>query len=130
MLSKDLLSDPLNETARKALQLNEDSDGFQPPAGAVAAAKKALKFKDEHGDEVKAMTATGWARANQLAKGEKISLDIVKRMAAFARHEKNSKISPENKSTPWKDNGYVAWLGWGGSAGVNWAKRISAKHDK
>lgn len=97
---------------------------YVPPVGAANAAKKALKWRDEHGDEVKAMTRVGWVRANQLAKREKISLDTVKRMAAFARHKKNSKISPENKETPWKDNGYVSWLGWGGDPGIEWAQGI------
>ena len=38
------------------------------------------------------MTQVGWTRANQLAKGEAISIETIKRIAAFARHEKNSKI--------------------------------------
>ena len=42
-------------------------------------------------------------------------------MAQFNRHRKNSKINPEYKDTPWKDNGYIAWLIWGGDAGVDWA---------
>ena len=33
------------------------------------------------------------------------------------------KVNPEFKSTPWKDRGYVAWLGWGGSTGIAWAQR-------
>jgi hypothetical protein len=42
-------------------------------------------------------------------------------MAAFKRHEKNAKVDEKFKSTPWKDKGYVAWLLWGGTSGVNWA---------
>ena len=42
-------------------------------------------------------------------------------MAAFARHRSNSAIDPQYKSEPWKDRGYVAWLIWGGTSGVNWA---------
>lgn len=108
---------------RFVVEANEKK--FEPPAGAVSNAKKALKWKDEHGDEVKAMTKTGWTRARQLARGEDISLDIVKRMAQFNRHRKNSKISPEHKDEPWKDNGHVAWLGWGGDAGIDWAMSIA-----
>ena len=105
--------------------ITESDDMYQPPAGAVSAAKRAIAFKDKHGDEVKAMMPVGWRRASQLASGSKVSLDIVKRMAAFNRHRKNSAINPKYKDTPWKDNGYVAWLGWGGDAGVDWAMRIS-----
>jgi hypothetical protein len=44
-------------------------------------------------------------------------------MAQFNRHRKNSKIAPEHKSEPWKDNGYVAFLIWGGDEGVDWAMK-------
>lgn len=110
--------------------IKEDAETYRPPAGAASNAKKALKWRDEHGDEVKAMTRTGWTRANQLADREEISYDTVKRMAAFARHKKNSAISPEHKDEPWKDNGHVAWLGWGGDAGVEWAQGIVDKKEK
>ena len=42
-------------------------------------------------------------------------------MAAFNRHKQNSEVAPEFKDEPWKDKGYVAWLMWGGTSGVNWA---------
>lgn len=94
------------------------------PAAAKANAKKALKWRDEHGrDEVDGGTEVGWARANQLAKGEKLSRDVVSRMAQFNRHRKNSKISAEYKGEPWKDRGYIAWLIWGGDEGVDWAMK-------
>jgi hypothetical protein len=65
----------------------------------------------------------GWTRANQLANKRKLSYETIARMAAFNRHKKNSAIDPKYKDTPWKDRGYVAWLGWGGTSGVNWAIR-------
>ena len=110
--------------------ITENEDTYKPPAGAASAAKKALRWKEEHGDEVKAMTRVGWTRANQLANRENLSLETVKRMAAFARHKKNSAVDPKYKDTPWKDNGYVAWLGWGGDAGVNWAQAIVDRQKK
>ena len=101
------------------------------PQSASNNAKKALKWREEHGrDEVKGGTAVGWQRANQLAKREKISRETIGRMAAFKRHEKNSKVDPKFKSTPWKDKGYVAWLLWGGTSGVNWAIRKKESIDK
>lgn len=111
--------------------LVEKEETFVAPEAVRKEAQKAIDWRDEHGDdEVTAMTRTGWVRANQLAKGEKISYDTVKRMAAFERHRKNSKISPENKDEPWKDKGHVAWLGWGGDAGIAWAKKIVAQKEK
>jgi len=91
------------------------------PESAKNNACKAIRWKKEHGDEVKGMTQVGWIRANQLCKGEKISEETIARMSGFQRHQKNSEVSPEYKDTPWKDKGYVAWLGWGGTTGINWA---------
>ena len=94
------------------------------PQEASENACKVLRWIDEHGrDEVSGMELTGLARANQLCKKEPISPDTIARMASFARHRKNSEIAPEFKGTPWKDKGYVAWLGWGGDAGIAWAER-------
>jgi hypothetical protein len=50
----------------------------------------------------------GWTRARQLAQRKPLSYDTVKRIAAFERHRKNSKIEPKHKNEPWKDNGHVA----------------------
>jgi hypothetical protein len=100
------------------------------PESAKNNAKKVLKWRDEHGSEVKGMTRVGWTRANQLAKGKNISRETIARMSAFQRHKKNSAVSPENKSTPWKDKGYVAWLGWGGTSGINWASKKLKSIDK
>jgi hypothetical protein len=91
------------------------------PSSVKGNACKAIKWKEEHGDEVKGMTQIGWIRANQLCKGEKISEETIARMSGFQRHKKNSEVAPEYKDTPWKDKGYVAWLGWGGTTGMNWA---------
>lgn len=100
------------------------------PESATNNAKKVLRWRDEHKDEVKGMTPTGWRRANQLASREKISRDTIARMASFKRHQKNAEIDPKFKATPWKDNGYVAWLGWGGTSGINWAIRKREQIDK
>jgi len=91
------------------------------PESAKNNAKKVLRWRDKYGKQVKGMTRIGWTRANQLAKGENISRSTIARMASFKRHQKNAEISAEYKSTPWKDKGYVAWLGWGGTSGINWA---------
>lgn len=94
------------------------------PAAAKANAKKAITWKEKYGrDEVTGGTEVGWQRAHQLAKGEALSRDVVSRMAQFNRHRKNSTIAPEHKDEPWKDNGYIAWLIWGGDEGVDWAMK-------
>mgnify|MGYP001436116850 CR=1 FL=1 len=103
-----------------------DEKMFKVPAGAKGNAKKVLEWKAKHGSEVKGMTPVGWARARQLASKSEIGLSTVRRMAAFNRHRKNAAVAPEFKETPWKDRGYVAWLGWGGTSGIDWAVKTSA----
>lgn len=93
------------------------------PQSAVNNAKRVLAWREKYRDEVKGMTRTGWTRASQLARKAKLSRSTIARMASFKRHQKNAAIDPKFKSTPWKDRGYVAWLGWGGASGVNWAIR-------
>ena len=70
------------------------------------------------------------SRINQLAKKENISRETIARMSAFQRHKKNAEVGAENKATPWKDAGYVAWLGWGGTSGINWASKKLEQIDK
>ena len=96
---------------------------YQPPAGAKGNAAKVLRWKKLYGSAVKGMTPVGWARARQLASGRPVGRDTVSRMAQFNRHRKNSAVDPKFKTEPWRDAGYVAWLGWGGDTGVNWAIR-------
>ena len=93
------------------------------PEAASNNAKRVLKWREEYGDEVRGMTSVGWNRANQLANKERLSRETIAKMAAFERHRQNAEVAPEFKDTPWRDNGHVAWLGWGGSAGIEWAQR-------
>jgi hypothetical protein len=123
---RDTVTDSLTQVEE---QQTDAADTFTPPDSARANAQRVLDWRERYGDEVKGMTAVGWTRARQLASGEPISLDIVKRIAQFNRHRQNSKVAPEYKDTPWKDAGHVAWLGWGGTTGIDWAIRVSAKAD-
>lgn len=99
---------------------------YKPPIGAQKEAQKALDWREKYGDDVKGGTRIGWIRANQIAKREELSEDIVKRMHSFfSRHEGNQVIADEYKDEPWKDAGYVAWLLWGGDPAKTWSARIA-----
>lgn len=101
------------------------------PKQASDNAKKVLGWIEKYGrDVVKGGTLVGLKRARQLANNEPISERTIKRMAAFNRHRKNSKIDEQYKGTPWLDRGYVAWLMWGGTVGVDWAIRQSKRIDE
>ena len=54
------------------------------------------------------------------------SLDMLKRTFSFLSRTKGggyNKINPNYKDTPWKDKGYVAFLGWGGQSMLSYAER-------
>ena len=108
-------------------RVNESEETFDDyPQSATDNAKLAIKWRDKYGRElVQGGTEIGWARANQLAKREKLSAETVKRMASFNRHRKNSNVDPLFKDEPWKDRGYIAWLIWGGDGGIDWALKKS-----
>ena len=94
------------------------------PKAASENAKRALKFREETDNKNDCGTPVGWARANQLAKGEGISADTVKRMASFNRHR-------QNKDVPYEEGcGGLMWDAWGGTEGVDWAIRKSEQIDK
>jgi hypothetical protein len=106
------------------------AEGYSPPAGARSAARRAIKFKED-GKAKGAGTSVGWTRAGQLARGETLSLDTVKRMYSyFSRHEVDKKGKDwGNQANP--SNGYIMWLAWGGDAGFSWSRRIvNAERDK
>lgn len=101
------------------------SETFTPTDSMAAAAKRALKWKEE-GKATGAGTSVGWTRAGQLARKEALSLDTVKRMYSyFSRHEVDKKgkgFSPGEEGYP--SNGKIMWEAWGGDAGYSWSRAI------
>ena len=101
----------------------DKEDTYRAPAGARAAARRAIRWKEKYGDEVKGGTQVGWTRAGQLARGENLSRSTVARMASFfARHKGNEAVDPKYKDEPWRDAGHVAWLIWGGDPAAKWSR--------
>ena len=99
-------------TAIRVAMVNSYNDY---PQAAKVNAQRALNIRDQY--QINCGTPVGWARANQLAKGENITRDTIARMSAFERHRDNSKGDPKN------DCGALMWLAWGGTEGVEWAAR-------
>ena len=94
---------------------------FKPPQGAQQAARRALEVRASKPPSQRGMTATGIARARDLANGKTLSPDTVKRMLAyFTRHEIDKKGSTWNM----QGKGWQAWQGWGGDAGYSWSKKV------
>lgn len=130
-VAKEVRDGGHDKDLKESMIFEEEETYNDYPAAASKNAQMAIDWKEKYGrDEVEAGTAVGWARAHQLAKGENLSADTVKRMASFNRHRKNSTIDPEFKDTPWLDKGYVSWLIWGGDEGVDWAMKKSEEIDR
>ena len=94
-----------------------------PPQNVQKAARRAKKFKAE-GKAKGAGTPVGWTRASQLASGENVSMNTVKRMYSYlARHEVDKKGKNfGNQAKPSK--GYVMWLAWGGDPAFSWSRKL------
>lgn len=105
------------------------AESYKPTSGMQAAARRALRWKEE-GKATGAGTQVGWTRAGQLARGESLSLDTVKRMYSyFSRHEVDKKGKDfYNTSNP--SNGRIMWDAWGGDAGFSWSRRIVQREAK
>ena len=97
------------------------------PQSATNNAKRVKNWIDKYGrDEVDGMTNVGLARMNQLIAREKLSLSTLKRTFSFLSRTKGGgydKINPDFRDTPWKDKGYVAFLGWGGQSMLSYTEK-------
>ena len=88
------------------------------PDGVKGNAKRALDWADKNGWG-SCGTPVGKQRANQLAKGEPISVETIKRMHSFlSRHEKDLQTS-----TGYGDGcGKLMYDAWGGKAALGWSR--------
>ena len=99
------------------------AETYSPNAGMKAAARRAIKWKEE-GKATGAGTPVGWGRARDIVAGRSMSLSVVKRMYSFfSRHEVDKKGKDfYNTSNP--SNGRIMWDAWGGDAGFSWSRAI------
>lgn len=105
------------------------ADTYTPNAGMKAAARRALKWK-EQGKAKGAGTPVGWGRATDIVNGASMSLDTVKRMYSFfSRHEVDKKGKDWN-NTENPSNGKIMWEAWGGDAGFAWSRAIVERAKK
>jgi len=90
---------------------------YRAPEGVRNNAKRGIELNEKVGN--KCALQTGKVRGQQLAQGEAVSLDTVKRMYNFLnRHAKN--YDPNDS----KACGTISYLLWGGKAGLAWARNI------
>jgi HK97 family phage portal protein len=101
------------------------------PQSATNNARRMLEWIEEYGrDEVRGGTQTGLARARQIAERRPLDRETINRIYSFfSRHQGNETVSEENRDTPWRDNGFVAWNLWGGTSMFNYVRDIVENED-
>lgn len=100
------------------------AETFTPTAGMKAAARRALKWKED-GKATGAGTPVGWGRASDIVAGRAMSLSTVKRMYSFfSRHEVDKKGKGFYSGPEFPSNGRIMWDAWGGDAGFSWSRGI------
>lgn len=103
-------------------------DSFTPPAEVRRAAREGLRLRQLHGrggldtrEAGELGIGSGVQRAADLASGDGVSLETLKKMRGFfSRHEQH-KDSRHSDGTP--GAGAIAWLLWGGDAGRAWVNQ-------
>ena len=114
---------------QKYYEALEKAETYTPNAGMKAAARRALKWK-EQGKATGAGTPVGWGRASDIVAGRSMSISVVRRMYSFfSRHEVDKKGKDfYNTSNP--SNGRIMWDAWGGDAGYSWSRAIVEREKK
>lgn len=99
--------------------------GHRPPKGVQEAARRARGWIED-GKAGKTFTDVGRERAQQLADGEEVSDEVVKKMRAyFARHSTDKGATGfSNGEEGFPSPGRVAWDAWGGDPGERWVGTI------
>jgi len=78
-------------------------------------AKRGIELNEKNGN--KCATQTGKVRAQQLAKGEPISLDTIKRMHSYL-----SRAEEDYENADTNDCGNISYLLWGGKSALGWSR--------
>ena len=121
----DFINTP--EIEKVSEEVVEKADGYAPTSGMKAAARRALKWKED-GKATGAGTSVGWGRASDIVAGRSMSLSVVKRMYSFfSRHEVDKKGKGFYDGPDFPSNGRIMWDAWGGDAGFSWSRQISQR---
>lgn len=92
------------------------------PQSARRAARRALRHKENNGSSCG--TSVGWNRCRQLASGEALSLNTIKRTFAFLSR---AEVYNQGRFTDENGNeicGSIMYAAWGGSSMKSWCKGI------
>jgi hypothetical protein len=102
-----------NALGRKKYELFQSYNDY--PQAVRSNAKRGIELNEKNGN--KCATQVGKVRAQQLADGERVTVDTIKRMYSYLSRAKED----YEQATP-QDCGYISYLLWGGLAGLRWSE--------
>lgn len=102
-----------NALGRKKYELFQSYNDY--PQAVRNNARKGIELNEKNGN--KCATQVGKVRAQQLANGDRITIDTIKRMYSYLSRAKTY----YETATP-EDCGYISYLLWGGLAGLRWSE--------
>ena len=95
-----------------------------PPKEVQLAAQRALEARDNVPPSRKAGTLVGLARANQLARGENISMNTLLRMHSYLSRAKPAYDAAKAKGLDAESSKAIQAMGlWGGLPALAWVRR-------
>jgi hypothetical protein len=118
------------EERLRQIEFFKAEESYKPPKSVREAAQRAIEWIDG-GLAGSGFTSVGRTRAGQLARGENISIDTLKRMKSFlARHKVDGQALGFNRGEKgFPSAGRVSWDAWGGDAGFAWAESMVERYE-
>ena len=118
------------EERLRQIEFFKEEETYKPPQGVREAAQRAIEWIDA-GLAGGGFTSVGRTRAGQLARGENISIDTLKRMKSFlSRHKVDGQALGFNRGEKgFPSPGRVSWDAWGGDAGFAWAESTVERYE-
>ena len=110
-----------NALGRKKYELFQSYNDY--PQAVKNNARKGIELNEKNGN--KCATQVGKVRAQQLANGDRITVDTIKRMYSYL-----SRAKEDYETTTPQDCGYISYLLWGGLAGLRWSESKLKELDK
>ena len=116
---------------------------FVPPAKVRENARKGLELREEFGrgglssqEAGREGVGSGVVRATNIANGEQLSPDTIRRMVRFFTRNERYKDAAGSDSRGYFGNydnpsaGFIAWLLWGGDEGREFAEALLARMER
>ena len=124
---EDEEGDDIEDDFEKGVPARYSHIDFTPPKGVRESAERGLELRREHGrgglttrEAGRAGIGSGVQRASDLAGGERLGPDTVKRMAGFFNRHRIHRDHHDDRSSA----AYISWQLWGGDAGDRWARKV------